>query len=244
MAKKVRKDPLGSLVVSSRTNISIKLFEEIKGKIVSGELPAGYLFPNEIVFSEKLNVGRTTLREAFHALAAIGLIKRTKNGTFVEDRKNIASATPFSELLRQSEVNDFLEFRIMVEAEIAALAAVRATDEDIKTLEQCLVKMEENQDNIEELTRYDTQFHMRLGESSKNELFMKMVQVIQDIYKPLIFKMYKNDEEVIRRAQLFHSKIHAAIKSHNPLKAREASYKHLSNVMKTVTPEERAPSRR
>lgn len=244
MAKKVRKDPLGSLVVSSRTNISIKLFEEIKGKIVSGELPAGYLFPNEIVFSEKLNVGRTTLREAFHALAAIGLIKRTKNGTFVEDRRNIASATPFSELLRQSEVNDFLEFRIMVEAEIAALAAVRATDEDIETLEQCLVKMEENRDNIEELTRYDTQFHMRLGESSKNELFMKMVQVIQDIYKPLIFKMYKNDEEVIRRAQLFHSKILAAIKSHNPLKAREASYKHLSNVMKTVTPEERAPSRR
>jgi GntR family transcriptional regulator, transcriptional repressor for pyruvate dehydrogenase complex len=235
MGKKAARNPFDSLVVSSRTNISIRLFEEIKEKIVSGEMPAGYVFPNEIVLSEKLKVGRTTLREAFQALASMGLIKRTKNGTFVEDRKNIAGSTPLSELFKQSEIDDLLEFRIMVEAEIAALAAVRATDEDIATLEQCIVNSEASQGNIAELIQYDTKFHTCLGEASKNQLFVKTIQVIENQYESVLKEIYEKDKKILRRAQAFHRKILSAIKEHDALKARDASHQHIVDVIKTVT---------
>ncbi|PKL06403.1 MAG: hypothetical protein CVV53_04485 [Spirochaetae bacterium HGW-Spirochaetae-9] len=234
MGKKAAKSPLDSLVVSSRTNISIRLFEEIKEKIVSGELPAGYVFPNEIVLSERLRVGRTTLREAFQALASMGLIKRTKNGTSVEDRKHIASTTPLGELFKQSEIDDLLEFRVMVEAEIAALAAIRATDEDIATLERCIEKIEESEDNIAEMIQYDTQFHMCLGEASKNQLFVKTIHVIHNSYESMIQGIYENDKKIFKRAQVFHRKILSAIKEHDPLKARDASHQHILDVVKTA----------
>ncbi len=235
MRKKAEKNPLDSLVVSSRTNISIRLFEEIKEKIVSGELPAGYVFPNEIVLSEKLKVGRTTLREAFQALASMGLIKRTKNGTFVEDPKNIAGSTPLSELFKQSEIDDLLEFRIMVEAEIAALAAVRATDEDIAMLEQCIASVEESQGNIAELIQYDTRFHTCLGEASKNKLFAQTIQVIENSYESVLMEVYENDKKILNRAQAFHRKILSAIKEHDALKARDASHQHIVDVVRAAT---------
>jgi DNA-binding FadR family transcriptional regulator len=234
MGKKAAKNPLDSLVVSSRTNISIRLFEEIKEKIVSGELAAGYVFPNEIVLSEKLNVGRTTLREAFHALASMGLIRRSRIGTVVENRKNIAGKTPLGELFKQSEIDDLLEFRIMVEAEIAALAAVRASDEDIALLEESIVRMEESQASIEALVQYDTQFHVCLSEASKNQLFVKTIHVIRNSYESVIQQIFENDANVILRAQIFHKKILSAIKEHDAIKAREAAHQHILNVVDTV----------
>ena len=42
--------------------------------ITNGQLPAGYMMPNENVVSEQLGIGRSTLREAYTALAVFGFI--------------------------------------------------------------------------------------------------------------------------------------------------------------------------
>lgn len=227
-------DPLDSIVFSNRTNISSRLFEEIKEKIMNGEFPAGYVFPNEIVLSEKLKVGRTSLREAFHALATFGLITRTKNGTFVNNREDFMGVAPLSELLKQSDVNDLLEFRMMVESEIAALAAVRATDEDIKLLEKIIEDMEKKQSDIKELTKNDTQFHISLSEASKNKLFVETMLVIRGIYESVIYKIFENDEEIIKHAVAFHKKILKAVKQHDALNARKVSHEHVLDVLRSA----------
>ena len=64
-----------------KTNISQNLFQRFKELITDGRLPAGYMLPNENVVSELLGVGRSTLREAYTALAVFGFIRRSKAGT-------------------------------------------------------------------------------------------------------------------------------------------------------------------
>ena len=72
-----------------KQNISQKLFQRLKELIMDGKLPPGYMMPNENVVSELLGVGRSTLREAYTALAVFGFIRRSKAGTFVNEIDNM-----------------------------------------------------------------------------------------------------------------------------------------------------------
>ena len=74
-------------------NISDSLFKKFRDLIVMGKLPAGMALPNENVMSELLGVGRSSLREAYTALALSGFIVRSKSGTYInksEDTINTA----------------------------------------------------------------------------------------------------------------------------------------------------------
>ena len=110
------------------------MFERFKELILSGKLPPDSVLPNENVLSEMLGVGRSTLREAYTALAVLGFIRRSKAGTFVVPIENIVSIAPFSFTVANSDLNDLLEFRVMLESESASYAAKRANDDDIKNI--------------------------------------------------------------------------------------------------------------
>ena len=53
-----------SLFIENKKHISEELFEKLRDAILRGELPAGYVFPNENELCQKLNIGRGSLREA------------------------------------------------------------------------------------------------------------------------------------------------------------------------------------
>ena len=76
---------LDDLVASERRNISDVIFRRIRDAIISGELPPGYVFPNENELCKKLNIGRSSLREAYSPLETLKLISRSKAGTYVND---------------------------------------------------------------------------------------------------------------------------------------------------------------
>ena len=77
-------------------NISQTLFQRFKDLILSGKFPEGYMLPNENVVSNALGIGRSTLREAYTALAVFGFIKRSKAGTFVNKITDIVNIATFS----------------------------------------------------------------------------------------------------------------------------------------------------
>ena len=58
-----------------KCNISQNLFQRFKELIMGGVLPAGYMLPNENIVSDMLKVGRSTLREAYTALAVFGFMR-------------------------------------------------------------------------------------------------------------------------------------------------------------------------
>ena len=60
---------LDYLKVTDCKNISDTLFKRFRDLIVMGKLPAGMILPNENAMSDLLGVGRSSLREAYRALA-------------------------------------------------------------------------------------------------------------------------------------------------------------------------------
>lgn len=68
------------LSVRSQKNMSDMVYEKISMLIQNGDIPEGYVFPNEAVLCEQLAIGRSTIREAYKALELSGYVTRTKRG--------------------------------------------------------------------------------------------------------------------------------------------------------------------
>lgn len=97
---------LDDLVASERRNISDVIFRRIRDAIISGELPPGYVFPNENELCKKLNIGRSSLREAYSPLETLKLISRSKAGTYVNDLDIYQNAMNFEAIAKQTDVKN------------------------------------------------------------------------------------------------------------------------------------------
>ena len=167
---------LDYLKVGDSKNISNELFKRFRDLIIMGKLPAGMVLPNENVMSDMLEVGRSSLREAYTALALSGFIVRSKSGTYISKTDDMINTSPCNMIVEGSKPSEVLEFRFMLESENASYAAKRATEEDISRIRQAYEKMIENKNDITQFAYYDTEFHMQVAKAAHNELLYKMMR--------------------------------------------------------------------
>ncbi len=221
-----------------KQNISQALFRKMKELIMDGKLPAGYMMPNENTVSDLLGVGRSTLREAYTALAVFGFIRRSKAGTFVNEIDNIVNIAPFSITVENSDLNDLLEFRYMLEGETASYAAKRATPEDIAQLVYCYEKMIAYKHDVNLFVDYDAMFHMQVSAATHNKLLTStMVAAKESFEKGIRLAMRESltqNPRVIDVTIELHGKILEAIKNGDYQTAYSAMREHISYVNLTV----------
>ena len=221
-----------------KNNIAQQLFQRLKELIISGKLPAGYMMPNENAVSELLGVGRSTLREAYTALAVFSFIRRSKAGTFVNEIDNIVNIAPFSITVENSDLNDLLEFRYMLEGETASYAAKRATPEDIAQLEYCYEMMKEHRHDVNQFVDYDAMFHMQVSAATHNKLLMStMIAAKESFEKGIRLSLRESliqNPRVIDVTIELHGKIIEAIKNGDYQTAYTAMREHISYVNLTV----------
>ena len=101
------------------------------------DLPPGTKVPSEREFTKELGVGRSTVREALNGLAMLGIVEiRHGQGVFVtgESGRRSASRPQSRAALERGVTHEFVEARLIVEVEVARLAARRRTDEDLARL--------------------------------------------------------------------------------------------------------------
>jgi len=219
-------------------NISQTLFHRFKELILAGKLPDGYMMPNENIVSEYLGVGRSTLREAYTSLAVFGFIHRSKAGTIVNKVDNIVNVAPFSMTVENSDLNDLLEFRFMLESEIASYAAKRATKEDIEKLTDAYDKMILYRDDINMFVDYDSKFHTVLSEATHNKLLINTMIAAKDSFERGIRRamrksLTKNPKVVDVTIEL-HGKLLNAVKIGDYQTAYATMREHISYVNLTV----------
>lgn len=221
-----------------KSNISQNLFQRFKELIMRGELPAGYMLPNENIVSEILGVGRSTLREAYTALAVFGFIRRSKAGTYINEIDNIVNIAPFSITVENSDLGDLLEFRYMLEAETASYAAKRATSDNIADLMFCYEKMIENKNDVNQFVDYDALFHMQVSAASHNKLLMSTMIAAKDSFEKgirlaLRESLTQNPRAIDVTIDL-HGKLLDAIKNGDYQTAYSVMREHISYVNLTV----------
>lgn len=208
------------------------LFQRLRELILSGQIPAGFVFPKETVFCEQLGISRSTLREAYKALESMGFIRRVKRlGTIVNSSHDISRSAPLSTSLVLSDLAELLEFRVMIEAELARLAARRARPENIDVMQESLEQMRTCGDDLSELTRYDTMFHMEIARASGNHLLMATMENAKEAFNEGIFRAFQVDtQENVAEALLFHDRILDAISRQESEEACALMRQHIRSV--------------
>lgn len=224
------------LDMSQHKNMSDKLYEKISGLIREGVLLPGYVFPNETVLCQQLNVGRSTIREAHKALELAGYISRSKKGTVVNDASVIMAATPLLHMVEQSSTEEFVEFRIMLEEETAFSAASRAVKKDIEILsgihEELAAAAADRR--FEELSGLDIRFHSEIARATHNSLFITTMTVVASVWKEQTENNFRKallrDENVLERMITQHREILKDIEEREPEKAREHMRQHVLDM--------------
>ena len=157
---------------------------------------------------------------------------------FVNEIDNIVNIAPFSITVENSDLNDLLEFRYMLEGETASYAAKRATQEDIAQLEYYYEKMKEFRHDVNQFVDYDSMFHMQVAVATHNKLLMSTMMASKDSFENGIRLAMREsltqNPRVIDVTIELHGKIIEAIKSGDYQTAYTAMREHISYVNLTV----------
>jgi GntR family transcriptional repressor for pyruvate dehydrogenase complex len=224
------------LRVIKKTRIHEEVVTQIHELIREGKLKAGDQLPSERELSETFKVSRTSVREALRALETKGLIiSRTGTGNFVADLPVESLVAPLAKLLieEKTALVDIFELRKLIEPHIAALAAERATAQDIDRLKKLLDEQRQQIERGETGVDADTQFHFAIGRATQNQALEKLVSGLMDI---LSHGREESLQTVTRRHASLesHRAIVTAIAAHNEEQARAAMLRHIQQVEKNL----------
>jgi DNA-binding GntR family transcriptional regulator len=169
-------EKLHPLKAYSKNSISVRerAYEFLKSSVLSGHFNPGERLTEEHL-ARKLGVSRTPVREALHKLESEGLIKP------LETRGFIISADS------KEELEELFDIRISVEGYALRLISQIIDEEALKRMDEMILKAEHalKQKNIEEIFKWNTQFHDTL-----HELIA---------HKPRIYSIIKNVRKYVLR---------------------------------------------
>lgn len=208
------------------------LIERIQG----GRYAPGNRLPSERRLQEELGVGRLALREALNRLNALGIINTSQGkGTFVQ--KQLQSRTlkniliPQCALADSSRLKELVEARVMVEGEIAAMAARQRTAQDLHRLEKILDQPVDLTTPHELIAYLDLQFHQEMALIIDNHFLVLMHEALLShirIFLNAFVKNKANPAEILSA----HRPILEAISNRESEDARSLVRLHISHSRK------------
>lgn len=153
--------------------------DELGGQIVAGELTAGTVITPALL-GERLGVSRTVLREVIRVLESKGLVRPwPKTGTRVLgqehwnflDRDVIRWRVRGPDRTRQ--LSELMDLRGAVETVAARACCEHATDEEVRTLQECAEELRRSgaAGDLRTFTEADVRFHALLLAASHNLVF-------------------------------------------------------------------------
>ena len=159
-----------------------QIVQQVEESIVKGTLKPGDQLPPERELAEEFGVSRTAVREAVKALREKGLVEAYPGrGTFITDGTSHAIRQSLDRIAKigQPEGSAFLaEVRAILEPEIAALAAVRASEQELASMREPISVMDEAREDPDAFIEADLDFHLALAEAAANPLILSLIDSI------------------------------------------------------------------
>ena len=225
---------------------------ELEARILEGSLKPGDRLPAERELAVELGVSRPSLREAIQKLVSKGLLTtRHGGGTTVTDRLEAPFVDPWQQMLdgHPTLQSDLLEFRHMLEAQAAYLAAERATDADIERLDAAVAALDEvyASNDLAACIDTDVAFHQAIAEAAHNVLIGHLTaSLLRVIHGHISRNLGHLHARPPRWAQLQsqHHAIWHAIREHKPEAAASAARDHIEFVRQSMADTEREQERR
>ena len=125
-------------------------------------------------------------------------------------------------------VRHSMEAQALLEPQVAALAAERASDADLAEIERWLVVTEEAAGRGESLELYDSSFHISVARAAHNPSLVLLVAALTDMIEESRATAWQHPEAA-GAALADHRAILDALRAHNPVEARRAMRRHVAN---------------
>lgn len=212
-----------------------RVAESLAEAIRSGDYRPGDRLPAERELAHQFEVSRPTVREAVIALELDGLVEvRLGSGVYVAEaaagRRGVAQADTVPMDVGPFELT---EARMMIEGEVAALAAGLISDDEVAALEALLAEMERaNPQGRGEAV--DRAFHRAVAEATRNSAMVAVVEQLWAIREqsPQCAAMFaKSRARGYTPVVAEHAAIVEALRRRDSQAARTAMRAHLSRVL-------------
>lgn len=227
-----------------------QIAEQLRQLMACGEFAVGSRLPAERDLAVQLGVSRPSVREALIALEVEGMIEvRTGSGIYVQSPHPLSSkptSTP-GDLTADWGPLEVMSARILVESEVAALAAQNAQKKDLKAIRDGLQEMKQEAARDEVPRKGDEAFHDAIAQACGNSVLLDTVQRFWLARNgPLFARLgdYFEHPESWQAAIAEHQAVLEAIEAHDASGARKAMQKHLKQAHKRYSASwRRAPAR-
>ena len=208
-----------------------KLTETVAQQLLEAvaTMQPGDRVPSQRELTRDLGVGRSTVREALNGLARMGLVEiRHGQGVFVIDPNDGEDAAEaLRRVLMKGVTKEFLEARLVVEVEVARMAAERRTEADLRRIEETIEQLEgARAAPTEEALEPATGFNLAVAEAAHNEVLAGveesfvslMLERAPDLYETVEFRDWDVAE---------HRRIFEAIRDRDPALAEQRMREHI-----------------
>ena len=205
------------------------MVNHIRSLLEKGALQPGDKIPPEREFARQLRISRASLRTGIGYLAAMGVMKIKHGvGTFVSDGPPELGRSSLSLMgaLHGFQSWQMFEARIMLESNLAALAAERGKEEHQVAMAEEVAEMFASLNSPGEYLIHDVLFHRIIAEASGNPI---LAATMETVTSSMYDKRRKTVERAIdlRESAEMHREIYRAIRSRKPQEARRLMERHL-----------------
>lgn len=211
------------------THRTMQVVNHVRALIEKGTLQPGDKLPPERELARDLKISRASLRTGIGYLAAMGVMKiRHGVGTFVaEGPPDFGKASlSFMGALHGFQSWQMFEARIILESDLAALAAERGKEEHHAALADEVAEMFAAMTNPGDYLIHDVLFHRIIAQASGNPI---LAAIMETVTSSMYDKRRKTVERAtdLRESAEMHRAIYRAVRARKPLEARKLMEQHL-----------------
>lgn len=200
------------------------------------ELAHGDRLPPERELAARLGLSRSELRKGLAALSAEGqLWRHVGRGTFVGSRP-LGSVGDIAAMAQRTNPGEIMRARLMIEPELARLAALNATPAHIEELRTLALKARQAT-SWRQYEGLDTRLHRLIGEATQNGLLVALLDTLNAVrrmatWSRLRVQPFRPGRDHHSFAE--HDRIAEAIANRDPAAAASAMHSHLQAVERNL----------
>jgi DNA-binding FadR family transcriptional regulator len=222
--------------------LPVQVAARLTRRIAAGEFDAGQA-PSELEICREFGVSRVVARETIKILAGLDIVDVAQGRrVVVRPRDEWDYLSPqLIEWLPEELVEELLRelhgMRMLLEPELAAMAAASVTDEALARMRDALDRMADLEDDPERYLELDQEFHMEICRAANNRILDRIMYSAR--WLGTASRRITNEDPAGRhRATADHARIHAALEAGDPAAARAAMQYHLRANYSALTGQE------
>lgn len=222
--------------MNDEASTGLDALTQLRAYLARPELPIDSRLPPERELAGHLGISRAELRKALDVLESENQIWRhVGKGTFIGSRP-IDTLADIAAITRRTNPSEVMRTRLLLEPEVARMAALNATSTQIADMKICLQRTRAAQ-TWRQYEAWDNRLHRIIAEATQNTLLLALLDTLNAVRRAVVWGRLRGER--VKPAADHHSfdehdSIVAAIEDRDLDRAAAAMRKHLESVERNL----------